>query len=329
MFFSVVVCVHNNASIITETLEAIRKNTFKDYELIVVDDGSTDNTGEVAKPMCDTLITIDKPHGPAYARNLGVSNAGAEWVVFIDSDAVIPDNQLRLFYEAINSKSCIGVSTGTSLDGIERGFYARYCAFQEEFYLREYTESINNACFAFITTRCGAIKKEVFSKVDGFDDSFKVPSIEDFEFSLRVLNMDLGYFVYLDNSAVRHYWANSLYKIFQRLYRNSFLFSRYIRQENIPEGMLTTRSRVFANLLSLSAVFCLLCSALYPPALLLCLMLLLPVIWLHRAFLAFLKPNGAMFQLKTFLLLNILPLPVMAGFLSGKLPGRRHNAWHS
>jgi len=328
MFFSVIVCIHNNVSIISKTLESIRSNDFNDYELIVVDDGSTDNPQELVKPLCNRFLRLEEKRGPAYARNYGVKHAAGEWLVFIDSDAIIPNKQLSLFRSTIfENPKCIGVSTGTSLECIDGGFYSKYCALQEEFYIREYVRKQKNHNFAFVTTRCGAINKKTFLKQKGFNESFKVPSIEDFEFSLKVLSSGTGHFYYLPDSEVKHYWVNSFSKLFKRLYRNAFLYTRWI-DKDISKDIITTNSRALSNLASFMSLLFLPVVLVYFPVLYLSAILFIFSLWLQRDFILYLAPSGPLFQLRASLLLYILSVPVTAGALSGKIPGRRHHLWY-
>jgi len=84
---SVVIPTYNSAQFIVETLESVFAQTYEDYEIIVVDDGSTDNTREVLKPYMSRIRYIYKENGGASsARNLGIKSAEGEYIAFLDSD---------------------------------------------------------------------------------------------------------------------------------------------------------------------------------------------------------------------------------------------------
>ena len=104
---SVVIPAFNAASVIAETLDSVCAQTFQDFEVIIVDDGSTDETAAVAREFCaaDARFTlIQQPNGgPSVARNTAVEHARGEWIAFLDADDVwLPEKlarQMELFRE--------------------------------------------------------------------------------------------------------------------------------------------------------------------------------------------------------------------------------------
>jgi glycosyltransferase involved in cell wall biosynthesis len=86
---SVVIPVYNCAPFISETLQGIARQSFGDREIIVVDDGSSDDTGAVVQKFDPAIHYLrQENHGPAAARNRGVSNAAGEFIAFCDHDDV-------------------------------------------------------------------------------------------------------------------------------------------------------------------------------------------------------------------------------------------------
>jgi len=88
--FSIIIPTYNRADSVTNTLESCFTQTFDDFEIVVVDDGSKDNTVEVLKGVDDArlkIVTQDNA-GPAAARNTGMDNASGEYIAFLDSDDV-------------------------------------------------------------------------------------------------------------------------------------------------------------------------------------------------------------------------------------------------
>lgn len=105
---SVIVPVYNVEKYLRRCVDSILNQTFKDFELILVDDGSTDKSGEI----CDSYINKDnriqvihqKNQGQAKARNRGVELARGEWIHFVDGDDLIHSRMLEILYFV--SKKC-------------------------------------------------------------------------------------------------------------------------------------------------------------------------------------------------------------------------------
>ena len=87
MFFSVIVPTYNRRELLLGALASVRAQTFTDYEIIVVDDGSTDGTWEELQELAIPLRTFRQQNlGPGSARNLGATYAIGEYLAFLDSD---------------------------------------------------------------------------------------------------------------------------------------------------------------------------------------------------------------------------------------------------
>ena len=100
---SIIIPAYNRANTIVTALESIRKQTYRNWEAVVVDDGSTDNTGEIVNQVANNdvrihLIRHENNRGGQAARNTGIKAAKGEWIAFLDSDdEYLPDSlQVRL-----------------------------------------------------------------------------------------------------------------------------------------------------------------------------------------------------------------------------------------
>ncbi len=100
-FISVVIPTYNSEEFITKTLETLCSQTYNNYEVIVSDDGSTDNTVETARTVFDRYghgenkILINSHEGSGAARNKGIKSASGDWISFLDSDDLWNDNKLE------------------------------------------------------------------------------------------------------------------------------------------------------------------------------------------------------------------------------------------
>ncbi len=102
-FFSVVIPLYNKAPYILRAVNSVLNQTFQDYELIVVDDGSTDRGGELVKKIPDTRIRLIKQNnsGVSSARNRGIQEAKSDYVAFLDADDEWKERLLECFIELI------------------------------------------------------------------------------------------------------------------------------------------------------------------------------------------------------------------------------------
>lgn len=96
---SVVIATYNRARLLRETIDSVLQQRFKDYELIVVDDGSTDETRAVLESYGTQLRFIHQENrGPSAARNLGVRHARGAWIAIQDSDDLATPEYLETLY---------------------------------------------------------------------------------------------------------------------------------------------------------------------------------------------------------------------------------------
>ncbi|MDR7376893.1 hypothetical protein J2X19_001551 [Rhodoferax ferrireducens] len=109
MKFSVLIPLYNKQACVGLTLQSVLAQTFTDFEILVVDDGSTDDGSKVVEFIArnDGRIRLiqQKNAGVSAARNLGISEAKGEWIAFLDADDWWHPNHLRILERAINSYS--------------------------------------------------------------------------------------------------------------------------------------------------------------------------------------------------------------------------------
>lgn len=95
MKISVIIPTYNEESVIKDCLNSLKNQTFKDFEIIVVDDGSTDKTLEILSKEPKVKLLRQKHIGPGLARNMGAENAKGEILVFVDADMTFDKNFLE------------------------------------------------------------------------------------------------------------------------------------------------------------------------------------------------------------------------------------------
>ena len=100
---SIIVPLYNAEKYINTCIESILEQTFKDFELLIIDDCSTDGSYEIAKKYDDPrikLIKQEKNSGDAAARNLGIKTARGEYIYFVDDDDALMTNIVEIFLNA-------------------------------------------------------------------------------------------------------------------------------------------------------------------------------------------------------------------------------------
>lgn len=102
-FFSIILPTYNREHTIRRPIESVLNQTFTDWELIIVDDGSTDDTNAIVKSYKDPRIRYEWQENQERnaARQFGIFNSTADWICFIDSDDQYLPNHLSILYEAI------------------------------------------------------------------------------------------------------------------------------------------------------------------------------------------------------------------------------------
>ncbi len=106
-FFTVVIPTHNRSILLKRAVESVLSQTFEDFELIVIDDHSTDDTASVVKSFTDPRIRYlinQRTKGACGARNTGIFSAKGKWVAFLDDDDVWLPEKLKYQYEV--DKKC-------------------------------------------------------------------------------------------------------------------------------------------------------------------------------------------------------------------------------
>ena len=102
---SIIMPTYNRGYIIQKAIDSVLAQTYEDWELIIVDDGSTDNTAEVVGRNNDErirYISYSPNKGANHARNVGMENAAGDFIAFADSDIIYEPKFLELFSTILN-----------------------------------------------------------------------------------------------------------------------------------------------------------------------------------------------------------------------------------
>lgn len=182
-YISVVIPAYNAAGYLETCLGSLKASGYRDYECIVVDDGSTDNSAETARRFGARVIQTEGRRGPAYARNLGARNAYGDILFFIDSDVAVYPGTLARVASHFTREPDLTAVIGSYDDSPGSGdFMSQYRNL-----MHCYVHQTSHAKACTFWSGCGAIRRDAFLDFGGFDaGSYGRPAIEDIELGYRL-----------------------------------------------------------------------------------------------------------------------------------------------
>ncbi|GMU57020.1 MAG: hypothetical protein AMXMBFR33_61660 [Candidatus Xenobia bacterium] len=180
MSVSVVLPAHRGGPELEAALAALAASSPPPDEVIVVDDASTDHEPErLAKHYGFACLRLEKPSGPAAARNRGAEAARGERLVFLDSDVEVrPDTVARLAAALEDHPAVFGSYDD---DPHHRDLASLYANLRHHF-VHQHSESDTGTFWA----ACGAVRRSAFLKAGGFCESYPHPSVEDIDLGMRL-----------------------------------------------------------------------------------------------------------------------------------------------
>lgn len=218
-FVSVIIPTHNRAHTLLRALESVRTQTFSNWELIVIDDGSTDGTQAVVKQWMEAnetpityLQTADlqqgesKPLGVSAARNWGARAATGEWLAFLDSDDEWLPEKLELQMGLLNEVSSTEKGTWNLIHGeeiwIRNGVRVNPMKKHAKSGGRIFSRCVELCC---ISPSTALVKRELFDRLGGFREDF--PVCEDYELWLRICS--LGEVGFVETPVIKKYGGHA------------------------------------------------------------------------------------------------------------------------
>jgi len=185
---SVVVPVHNGGVDFERCLRRLRESSRTDFELLVVDDGSTDQSGPLAERHGASVLRHARPLGPAAARNLGAERARGDLIFFLDADVAVHPDAIERGLSRFQDDPDLTALFGSYDDSpLAPGLLSRFRNLLHH-YVHQSGEFVDDARPAHtFWTGCGMIRRGAFLEFGGFDPRlYARPSIEDIELGYRL-----------------------------------------------------------------------------------------------------------------------------------------------
>ena len=195
--FSVVIPAYNAEKIIEEALDSVLKQTFKDYEIIVVDDGSTDNTSGSAKAFLEnkgvnSKVIKQKNKKIGAARNRGIRAAEGLYVAFLDADDTWYPKKLERVFDAFSKMKdvCLVCHDEDVLGENKKIRKNVYGPYKENMY--EYLLFERNC----LSTSATVVRREKLFEAGLFSEDLRFNGVEDYELWLRLSKICRFYFLH-------------------------------------------------------------------------------------------------------------------------------------
>lgn len=199
---SVVIPTYNRAIDLERALLSLNNQIYKYFEVLICDDGSTDNTSSVVNEFANKLniryIKIQNSGKPAVPRNLGITQAKGKYIAFLDSDDWWHENKLQLAFEYLENGA----------DLVYSDFYkVKYLTEKEIVRVRELKENITIDLLKNGNAICNSsvvVRKSILDKVGFFNEGQEYIAWEDFDLWLRISKIT-SHFVHINQPLV-YYW---------------------------------------------------------------------------------------------------------------------------
>lgn len=229
---AVIVPVNNGGAKFRASLDSIRRAEPPPDELIVVGDGDTDGSSQYAEAAGISVHRFPASGGPGRARNLGASRAKSDILFFVDADVTVPENIIRRVQEIFAQHPEISAIIGSYDDQPkEPSFISQYRNL-----LHHYVHQNGREEASTFWGACGAIRRDVFLTMGGFDERYIKPSIEDIELGYRLKKA--GHTIRLCKSLQVKHWKR--WTVVSMVQADFF-------QRALPWTQLIYRDRGFVN----------------------------------------------------------------------------------
>jgi len=234
---SVVMPVHNAERTLRACLSSVFQNRDVPYEVIVVDDASTDGSSEIALGFPCVVLSLERGMMAANCRNLGARHARGEILLFFDSDQLMPPDAIGALARTLQEQPEIdAVVASLGPDTPESGFFSQFKNYRHYF-----VHQMANADGSTLASGLTAIRKSVFERYGGFEPAYGPSSVED---------IALGYRLFRDGRRIL--FRPDVQVVHLKGYTLWSLVVSDIRDRAIPWTALLLRDRMWRDDLNIS-----------------------------------------------------------------------------
>jgi glycosyltransferase involved in cell wall biosynthesis len=315
ILFSIIIANFNKAPNIRALLASIYDNyPYADFEVFFMDDASTDSSVAEAERFPVRLHAGKAKAGPATLRNLAAREARGEYLLFIDSDAILLPQTLTNFRELCRSRRFGAVCGLEVLPPVVDNWIGTFRTLQIQDCWGKYRakESRLDAWGA----TCGAVRADVFHRIGGFKESYKGADVEDHELAVRVRGVDS--LLFAPQLTYRHTYSSALKLLMKQFLRASQLV-QFERRELSEHSFYDWRFKI-SHILSAVIVMGLFAGIMDRVWIYFAILALVTKMAIHRHLLTqSLRAKGPAFALYGVVVSLVMSMFVLTGAVYGKL----------
>ena len=242
IFLSIIIPVFNNLNHVLDLLKSVDISNSKNIEVIIIDDGSKPKLKKKLNKFKLKYKYI-KNLGPSYARNFGAKISSGKFLLFLDSDLVLPKNFLKRLINLLKKEK---IKIGTIPYGIKSNIdniFSQYKAFFDYFNVCLKLKGLKETGY-IIGSSC-VFRRKIFFKSKGWNQNIKTPSTEHEEFTKRLEKIKI---TRLKNFYVEHKFPSGI-ELFKKIFFRSrdWVFSKLSGTIEFS-GLTTTRTSGFFSL---------------------------------------------------------------------------------
>ncbi len=247
---SVIIPTYNRSDLVCNAVDSVLAQTFSNYELIVVDDGSTDGTEKKMRKYSGKLKYIYQNNkGVSSARNRGIRESSSEYICFLDSDDLWKKRKLEIQFDEMKKNPEFHISYTDEI-WIRNGLRVNPRKKHKKFSGDLFEKSLE---MCIISASSVMIKREIFDKVGYFDENLEV--CEDYDLWLRISKdypvhfidkpLIIKYGGHKDQLSHK-YWGNDRFRVYsiEKLLKNESLEPR---QKNLAVKELIRKCEILVN----------------------------------------------------------------------------------
>lgn len=305
-YFSIIIPAYNSGETLKLLLDSLNDSNYRNFEVIVVDDGSTDKTLSVLSKF---KVIKQRHQGAGAARNTGAKIARGEILVFVDSDVVLFKDTLSELVKSFKKPKTQAIIGVYDKKPTNPSFFTHFKALRDFSYIM--FERDPRYPIGGFGGWLSAIRKTVFQDLGGFNESYRGAGMEDYEFAWRLVKSTK--IIFNPKVRIKHHFPDFLSTV-KNFYQRSYLWTQlYMKHRKFFSSATNPREAIIAGLANLSTALFFLSlffAFLWP----LFLVVFLSRLYLGKKFLVFaLEEKGFLFALISLLFSHTLYLAVYAG----------------